>query len=59
MAAYLEQIECFNPAAFVRASGAGIFNRPYTVVAAFSVALAFAGIGSLLGLLNLEWLRFR
>ncbi|MEJ6782153.1 hypothetical protein [Aminobacter sp. Piv2-1] len=58
MAAYLVQIERFHPPAFVRASGSGFLNWPYTVVAAFSVALGCAGIGSVLGLFNLDWLRF-
>lgn len=59
MAAYLVQIESFNPSAFVRASGTGVLNRSYTVVTAFSIALACAGIGSVFGLLNLDWLRLR
>lgn len=58
MAAYLTGIESFNPPAFVRAAGGGLLNRPYTVVIAFSIALGCAGIGSVIGLLNLEWLRF-
>lgn len=57
MAAYLTQIEAFNPTAFVRAAGTGLFNRSHTVVVAFSAAMGCAGIGSVLGLLNLDWLR--
>lgn len=58
MAAYLQELERFNPSAFVRASGKGPLHRPYTVVAAFSVALGGAGIGSLIGLFHIQWLRF-
>ncbi|MER9490804.1 hypothetical protein NKI86_03105 [Mesorhizobium sp. M0320] len=58
MAAYLIQIERFNPAAFVRASGKGFLNWPYTVVTAFSLALGCAGVGSVLGLLDINWLKF-
>lgn len=58
MSAYMVKIGELNPAAFVEASGRGLFNWPYTVVSAFSLALAVAAIGSLIGLLNLDWLRF-
>jgi hypothetical protein len=58
MAAYLTGIESFNPPAFVRAAGGGLLNRPYTVVIAFSIALGCAGVGSVIGLLDLEWLQF-
>ncbi len=58
MAAYLTELERFNPTAFVRAQGGGLLNQPYTVVSAFSIALGCAGIGSVIGLLNLDWLRF-
>lgn len=57
MSAYMVQIESFNPGSFVRASGRGLFNWPYTVVTAFSVALAIAAFGSLIGFLNIDWLR--
>ena len=50
MAAYLP--------VFVRAAGGGLLNRPYTVVSAFSIALGCAGVGSVIGLLKLDWLRF-
>ena len=58
MSAYMDQLRAFHPPAFVEASGRGLFNWPYTVVSAFSLALAVAAIGSLIGLLNLNWLRF-
>ena len=58
MSAYLKKIEAFHPRAFVEASGSGIFNWTYTVVSAFSLALGIAAAGSLVGLLNLNWLRF-
>lgn len=58
MAAYLTELERFHPPAFVRAKGGGLLNQPYTVVSAFSIALGCAGIGSVIGLLNLNWLRF-
>ena len=57
MSAYMVQIENFNPVSFVKASGRGLFNWPYTVVSAFSVALTIAAIGSLIGFLNINWLR--
>lgn len=57
MSAYMVEIERFNPGSFVKASGHGLFNRPYTVVTAFSVALAIAAAGSLVGFLNINWLR--
>ena len=41
----------------MKASGRGLFNWPYTVVSAFSLALAIAAIGSLIGFFNLNWLR--
>lgn len=58
MAAYLAELERFNPPAFVRAAGGRLLNRPYTVVSAFSIALGCAGVGSVIGLLKLDWLRF-
>lgn len=58
MGAYLKEIERFNPPAFVRASGNGFLNWPYTVVTAFTIALGCGGVGSLIGLFNLNWLRF-
>lgn len=57
MSAYMVQIESFNPGSFVKASGRGLFNWPYTVVTAFSVALAIAATGSLIGFLDISWLR--
>ena len=57
MSAYMVKIEGFNPGSFVKASGRGLFNWPYTVVSAFSLALAIAAIGSLIGFLNIDWLR--
>jgi hypothetical protein len=57
MSAYMVQIERFNPSSFVKASGRGLFNWPYTVVSAFSLALAIAAVGSLIGFLDLNWLR--
>ena len=57
MSAYMVKIESFNPGSFVKASGRGLFNWPYTVVSAFSLALAIAAFGSLIGFLNIDWLR--
>lgn len=57
MSAYMVHIERFHPKSFVKASGRGLFNWPYTVVSAFSLALAIAAIGSLIGFFNLNWLR--
>lgn len=59
MSAYMEKMKFFNPPAFVEAAGRGPFSRSYTVVGAFSLALAVAAIGSLIGLLNLDWLRMQ
>jgi hypothetical protein len=58
MAAYLEKVKAFNPAAYVEAPGTCFFNRNYVVVRAFSIALLLAGIGSVVGFINITWLRF-
>ena len=57
MSAYMVQIERFHPGSFVKASGRGLFNWPFTVVTAFSIALAIAAISSFIGFLDINWLR--
>ncbi|WP_017963189.1 hypothetical protein [Rhizobium leguminosarum] len=58
MGAYLEKMKAFHPNGFVSAPGHGLFTKPYTVIVAFSTALAVAALGSLIGLLNASWLQF-
>jgi hypothetical protein len=52
MSAYMEKIKAFNPSAFVETSGNGWFNRPHTVIWAFTLALGLAAVGSVFALLH-------
>lgn len=58
MGQYLKALKAFNPPAYVEAPGGGIFDRPHTVIWAFTIALILAGVGSAVGFFNLPLLRF-
>lgn len=47
MGSYLEKLKEFHPAGYVRAPGNKWYNRSYTVVSAFSTALALSAACSL------------